>query len=191
MANGASLAGLVLPLSQGRPGGSGLVPGQIATAAAGLGAVSRVAGVIGDLFGAPAPSTDRACPEGTFKGPFGTCVDLMPGGSTSGGGIFIGRGDPIMGLYGAGIAPARSNRTVNSCPSGYILGKDEVCYRRGSISKKERKWNPGTRPPITGGDVTAIRRAERARARVMRLGRGVGLYVANSKPKCNPPKRKR
>jgi hypothetical protein len=166
--------------------------GGITAAAGASGVVSRAVQLAQRLV--PGGATGLApaqCPPGTFKGPLGTCVDLIPGGATSGGGIFIGRGDPVMGMFGAGVLPARMNRTVHACPAGLVLGKDNICYPKSVVGKKGRKWNPGMKPPITGGDVAAIRRADRARGRVMSLGKDVGLYVAKKRPTSCAPKRKR
>jgi len=166
---------------------------RAASTVGGLGAA--IQGVVSGIQrlvpgGATGTSVGTTCPPGTIRGPLGTCIDLIPGGSTSGGGMVIGRFDPIMGAYGAGLLPGRESRTVHFCPPGLVLGKDNVCYAKGQLGKKNRKHNPGFRPPITGGDVSAIRRAEAARKRVMTLGRGVGLYVSKKRPECGPKKKR-
>lgn len=79
-------------------------------------------------------------------------------------------GDPdyawqaMNGRYGAGVMPYEETRSVARCPTGYVLGKDGVCYDH--LRKGDRMWNPGTKPMFTGGDMAALRRAKRLKARL-------------------------
>jgi hypothetical protein len=105
-----------------------------------------------------------SCPPGTFRFPpfVGPCVDLVPGGGTSGAGMVLQYGEAVMGRYGAGLVPAMRSVTVKRCPPGAVLGKDEICYNRRDLRRDDRKWVPGRRPLLTGGDLNAISRAARA-----------------------------
>lgn len=96
----------------------------------------------------------------------GTCVDptaALPGGRPftypAGGG-----GELVYGMYGIAMVPAQETRTVSRCGPGMVLGKDGLCYE--SLPRGKRKWNPGAKPLLTGGEMNAIRRAERAARRV-------------------------
>ena len=88
-------------------------------------------------------------------------------GGVNGGGGLMGPPEPDqfgaarVGRYGAGIEPAVVDRRHLICPRGSILGKQEadgsfLCYNRGDISNKERKYPRGRRPLLTGGEVRAI-----------------------------------
>lgn len=106
-----------------------------------------------------------SCPEGTIR--IGTaCIDLIPGGSTSGGGMVLSTGEAINGRYGAGQAPQVRARNVARCGRGMVLGMDGVCYDRRAIKNSERKWPRGRKPLLTGGDLRAISKASRAASRM-------------------------
>jgi len=101
------------------------------------------------------------CPDGQIGIP-PACFDLMPGGDTSGGGMYIGYGEAVMGRFGAAIQPAVRPLQVRRCPRGAVLGVDNLCYNSRDLRKSDRKWVPGRRPLLTGGDLNAIARASRA-----------------------------
>ena len=46
-----------------------------------------------------------------------------------------------------------------------VLGKDGLCYEK--LAKGKREWNPGTRPLLTGGEMAAINKADRAAKRLL------------------------
>jgi len=46
-----------------------------------------------------------------------------------------------------------------SCPSGYVLNRDDMCVWHLPRNSRARKWRPGRRPMFTGGDLNAISRA--------------------------------
>ena len=103
---------------------------------------------------------------------FGKCVypgDMWPGGNpgvTPAGNGNGGQYALTMGLYGEGRVPLREQRSVSKCPPGYVLGKDGVCYD--SLPKSKRKWNPGTKPLGTSGEMHAVAVANRFAGRLTR-----------------------
>jgi len=120
-----------------------------------------------------------ACPPGFFTNAQGQCVPLsqpkqpgtaaffervFPGGET-------GRtdfGEAVMGRFGAALEPgARPGQTL-VCPRGTILGLDDLCYNRGDLKNKERKWPRGRKPLLTGGEMRCISIAAGAAKRLER-----------------------
>jgi hypothetical protein len=106
-----------------------------------------------------------SCPDGSFP-VFGRCIDLIPGGSVSGGGMVLDTGEAVMGRYGAALVPMRTTQEVARCPRGAVLANDGLCYNRSQLRKSDRKWIPARKPLLTGGDLNAIARASRAANRV-------------------------
>jgi len=104
---------------------------------------------------------ETKCPNGQIGIP-PACFDLMPGGDTQGGGMYIGYGEAVMGRYGAAIQPAVRSVELHRCPRGAVLGNDGLCYNARDLRKSDRKWVPGRKPLLTGGDLNAIARASRA-----------------------------
>jgi len=74
---------------------------------------------------------------------------------------------PMMGPVGAGAggglmgphAPFQESRIVLECGPGFVLGKDDQCYPKGSIPNKLRKWPRGRRPLGTPGEMAALAKA--------------------------------
>jgi len=82
-------------------------------------------------------------------------------------------GQAVMGRYGAGMVPnavqaVRSDCTFGGTVRGLILGNDNLCYNKGQISNRERKWPRGRRPLLTGGEMRSISIAARAAGRLSR-----------------------
>jgi len=77
-----------------------------------------------------------------------------------------GGGQAVMGRYGAGMVPGADPRIVLECLPGMVLGDDNVCYNKGQVPNKRRKWPAGRRPLLTGGDMAAISKAARAATRL-------------------------
>ena len=123
-----------------------------------------------DARGGPAPLVP-SCPPGYKRNSSGNCqlegmAPYIPGD--------IGQPDVINwnervvgGRYGSGYAPVEIEQRRLYCPPGFKLGRDNVCYE--CLKKKERKWDPGTKPMLTGGDLNAIRRAQRLQKKVRRM----------------------
>lgn len=101
----------------------------------------------------PLVSNDR----GTF------CV--LPGSPAG------GMGEPVMGQFGAALEPFFFTINQRRCLPGMILGKDKLCYNRGAISNKERLWPKGAAPLLTGGEMSAIRKAATAAGKFQRAGK--------------------
>lgn len=120
--------------------------------ASGNGGTTKTKGLVADTSVGP-------CPEGTFS-VGGQCVDLQPGGATQGGGMILGDWEPVRGLYGVGVVPKVEERATRICPPEYVVGKDGICYD--GLPKSKRKWDPGMKPLMTGGDRAAIRKAAAA-----------------------------
>lgn len=136
------------------------------------------------------------CPRGTimFRG---TCIspgDLGPGGPPATfpvSGTKVSGGCPegapratTVGSFGLPAAePCVETRIHRSCGPGMVLGKDNLCYPRQVLSRRSRfrKWRQPPRPPVTSGDVKAIRRAARTRDRVKELAKDVGFKTPKRK----------
>lgn len=114
-------------------------------------------------------------PGDRSTGPSGTAV-VKAGGS----------------MVGNGMTPEIRTTTTRRCPRGMVLGTDNLCYRKGSIAKRDRKWVPGRKPLLTGGELNAIAKAERA-ARKMRTQQKrlqkLGLLPKPSRSRRSSPKR--
>lgn len=174
----------------GSGGGGFSIGDQLSGALGGL--INRGAAELGDrLFGgseppsgeAVVPGTGFTVPEGGNGGTCpgvgsirvaGRCVnlgDLGPGGAPAVTPQVGGDWNPVAGLYGVGVTPMVEERIHRSCPPGYVLGKDGVCYD--GLAKSKRKWNPGRKPLLTGGEMAAIAKAKRAAGRLKRAKKGL------------------
>jgi hypothetical protein len=164
---------------------------------AGADAINSFLGRGGSSTGSSSPATQlvAGCPDGYVnvngrcerEGIGGAIQRFLPGGRT--GTLADQYGEAVLGAFGIpGIMPSVVGQRQNArgevnpileCPPGAVLGKDNVCYMKGSIPRKFRKWPPAPRAPVTAGDAKAIRKAERARGRVKKLAGNVGF-------KCSP-----
>lgn len=116
------------------------------------------------------------CPQGYEKrgsecvpvGGGGNGTDQTPGTRTPA----EGAGTAVMGRYGAGMIPYQIGQIkskdgvgpIYRCLPGMVLGTDNICYD--SLRKSERKWPPGRKPLLTGGELNAITKASRAATRL-------------------------
>jgi len=75
-------------------------------------------------------------------------------------------GDPVMGQYGAALAPGIMTIDRAICPRGMRLATDSLCYNKTQISNKQRMWPTGRKPLLTGGEMRAISTASRAGKRL-------------------------
>lgn len=110
--------------------------------------------------GTPSLVPSDKCPEGQLGIP-PACFDLVPGGGTQGGGMYIGYGEAVMGRYGAAIQPSVIPQQIRRCPKGAVLGNDGLCYNKSQLRRSDRAHIPGRKPLFTGGDLNAISRASR------------------------------
>jgi len=113
-------------------------------------------------------SGSSQCPSGS-RGIPPFCIDAFPGGQGSGSGLLVSSGDPrtSRAMIGASaVVPMTRNQTVHTCGKGAVLGIDGLCYDKRTIRKDQRKWVPGRKPLLTGGDLNAIAKAARAARRM-------------------------
>ena len=132
-----------------------------------------------DLFGgggeAPVPGTQgpvpgalvpRGCDPPLVMDQSGICVFPGSPGDLSTAGPAVAPATPVgTTVFGSAVAPEVRTRTHRRCPKGLVLGVDNLCYRKGDLRRGERKWRPGRKPLLTGGDLNAIAKAERAAKR--------------------------
>jgi hypothetical protein len=166
-------------------------PKRMALSSEGRSGSQVVPSAMGDIFPGLGLTTSTgaggSCP-GLFsvRLPDGRCVDLSalpPGGDpaiTPGvdprveTGFSFGApafGAPVLGLYGAGVLPEVEEVMTRRCPAGWKLGKDNVCYE--SLSRTQRKWDPGMKPLLSGGERAAIARAARAGRKLVTARKGL------------------
>lgn len=94
-------------------------------------------------------------------------------------------GNAVVGAFGTpALVPAvvgqiqDSNgmtKPIQRCPPGAVLGKDNLCYMKGSIPMKFRKWRPSPKPPMSAADAKALRRIGTLQKKVKRLAGNAGL----------------
>jgi len=99
----------------------------------------------------------------------GTTQRILPGGST-GFQPTDQFGNAVLGVFGAALEPGAEMQRRLLCPRGTVLGLDDLCYNKRDLRKSERKWNPGTKPVLTGGQVNTLRKAHRIQERMKKLG---------------------
>lgn len=131
----------------------------------------------------------QTCPPG-YSGTFPDCRTTGMGRFLPGDiGVPDTAWSPVNGRYGTGVVPVAVARERLECPTGYILGKDEICYDR--LRKGDRKHNPGTKPFLTGGEVAAIRKANRLKKKFVRLSGGKNALFRMSKKAARAKGRKK
>ena len=132
----------------------------------------------------------NGCPDGRVQ--IGDqCVDPLafpPGGEPL---TIPAGGEARMGAFGLpAVTPTivgeRNGRPIRQCPTGLVLGKDNMCYA--GLPQRFRKWPRKRKPPVTAADMKAIRRAARTSERVKRLAGDVGFTCT---PKGRPKRRKK
>lgn len=135
------------------------------------------------------PRTFAQCQGGFTRNAQGQCERvgiigevqrLLPGGATGfqENGFGDGFGAAVMGRFGPALVPMSRPSTTLRCPRGSKLGKDNLCYDH--IAKRDRKWNPGTKPMLTGGQVNTLRRARRIEDRLKKLGVPIHVHKKRS-----------
>jgi len=117
--------------------------------------------------------TDPRTGQCVRTGVVGAVQRVVPGGQT--GTMADVFGEAVVGAFGMpALVPAqvgsidRQDGTVGpilKCPPRMVLGVDNLCYTKGTRGLAAfRKWKPGTRPFLTGGDVKVLRRANTLRS---------------------------
>jgi hypothetical protein len=124
--------------------------------------------------------TDRADP----------CWPLKTDPATNRCSAFIGTragADAFQATTGAfgmpAMIPQDNMRLHHTCPKGMVLGEDMLCYPRAVLRRDSRfrKWKPGARPILTGGQRKAIQKAKKAVTTARDAISGFGVTV---KKKC-------
>lgn len=108
---------------------------------------------------------------------------MLPGGMSGTQADIYGQA--TMGAFGipalvpavvGQIQDANGNvKPIQRCPPGAVLGKDNLCYMKGSIPVKFRKWRPAPKPPMSASDAKALRRIGTLQKKVKRLAGNAGL----------------
>ena len=130
-------------------------------------------GTDGGMATVPAPTKFKpqivpssGCGPGFVLNPNnGVCESIGSPGDVSTG-TARGFGRAVMGRYGVALEPAAIPSVRLKCPRGSVLGNDNLCYDH--IRKGDRKWIPGTKPLLTGGERNAIRTAGRVASKLAR-----------------------
>lgn len=139
-------------------------------------------------FAGGAGASGTSCPEGYKVDSSGRCVAdgiggaaqrMLPGGSP--GQLTTDFGPAVMGAFGKpALVPAqvgtvaRKDGTVGPilrCPAGMVLGRDDLCYSKGQITKADRKWKPAAKPPMSAADAKALRRIGTLQKKIKRLAK--------------------
>ena len=98
----------------------------------------------------------------------------VPGGET--GTLADDYGEAVVGAFGkpalmpavAGQVAKRDGTTgpILRCPRGTVLGKDNLCYPKGSITNANRKWPKPTKAPITAADMRMLSKISTLQGRI-------------------------
>ncbi len=147
----------------------------------------QIGDAVRDRFGEQAagffPGDPNQCPPGRIR-VGNSCIDpaaALPGGvpfiTPTGGAELNGSGSPaVVGAFGV---PAREPVVVaqptRRCPRGMVLGQDLLCYMKGTIPMKFRRWKPGPKPPMSAADAKALRRIGSLQSKVKRLAKSANL----------------
>jgi len=143
---------------------------------------SRERAQVGGDAGLGFANTSGGCSDGFEPDADGQCVRtgirgagqrFFPGGETGTQADVMG--EAVVGSFGlSGVIPrqvgsiTRNDGVVSPilrCPARYVLAIDNICYVKGQKGLAAfRKWRPGTKPFLTGGDVKCLRRANTLRA---------------------------
>ena len=123
-----------------------------------------------ERFGGLAVHGEGPCLPGLIRNRDGVCV-----APTSPMGARTLVGEATMGRYGAALIPGSQIVDRAVCLRGMQLGNDGLCYNKGQITNSQRMWPAGRKPLLTGGEMNAIRIADRARTRVARTAARLGI----------------
>ena len=144
--------------------------------------------------GRPSVAAKSSCPPGFFADPntgickaagIGGAVErFLPGGRT---GVLPtspaapqAYGEAVVGSFGVpALQPAQAQTVALRCPPGAVLGKDNLCYQKGSIPMQFRKWRPAKKPPISAKDWKAMQTADRVRKKAKTVATKAGYSCRN------------
>lgn len=187
------ILGAIGGLVTGGPGGAvlGGIAGYLGT---GEGETPSSPGVQTTGFG-PTPCPTGYRWDGTrcvATGVGGMLERFIPGGET---GVLptqpVTTTGTTMGAFGIPASmPFQVGQTqygpILRCIGGSVLGKDNLCYPKGSIPNKHRKWPRGARPLLTGGDMKTLRKINSLQGRVKRAWASAGKPGNRPAPKPCP-----
>lgn len=114
------------------------------------------------------------------EGMIGAVQRFLPGGQTGtlpqvNGGA-VGYGNAVMGSFGVpALQPAQASTVAFRCPPGSVLGKDNLCYQKGSIPMQFRKWRPAKKPPISAKDWRALQTSARVEKKAKNIAQKAGF----------------
>lgn len=119
---------------------------------------------------APPGFSSGSCVPGFTRGPSGICLATGSPGAVSVG-AFTGVSSPGTSMVAQpggldGQLPSARSSTTLICPPGMVLSKDNRCFNH--LARKDRKWNPGRKPLLTGGERNAITKAAGAARKIQR-----------------------
>lgn len=133
------------------------------------------------------------CPSGYRKNASGGCDKegfltgtiprLVPGGQTgtytppgtAGSNTGVVWSATMDEFQNPAVTPILVQRNTRACPPGAVLGKNGLCYRKGSIPRQFREWAPPPKPLLSAGDGKILRRAMSLEKK---LNRVAGKYLA-------------
>ena len=121
------------------------------------------------------------CEGGEVRDATGNCVQFQ---TTSPREMQEGGFEAVAGAFGMpAFAPARRDVLTWTCPTGMVLGRDNLCYPKQVLRRdsKFRKWRPGMRPVLTGGERRGISKARRSITRAREATAGLGVTVQKKK----------
>jgi len=114
------------------------------------------------------------------EGPIGAIQRFVPGGQTGtlpqANGVPAAYGNAVMGSFGVpALQPAQASAMSLRCPPGSVLGKDNLCYQKGSIPMQFRKWRPAKKPPISAKDWRALQTSARVEKKAKNIAMKAGF----------------
>lgn len=101
-------------------------------------------------------------------------------GSGSASGMALGVQPTVVGQR---VDANGKQNPIRKCPKGFVLAFNDMCYPKQMLPRSFRKWKPAPRPAVSRRDQRAIRQADRARKRLIKLTKQSGAYAAEHKPK--------
>jgi len=117
------------------------------------------------------------------RAPDGTCK-IFAGQQPGPNGIIGDPWDTVEGSFGMpAMVPQIESIQRHTCPTGMVLGTDMLCYPKAVLRRdsKFRKWKPGARPVLTGGQRKAI---SKSRAAITSAKEAIGGLGVTVKKKC-------
>lgn len=112
----------------------------------------------------------QRCIESGFGG---SVARILPGGDT-GTGMDV-YGQAVVGAWGKpALVPYTGSVPTRRCPPGAVLGKDNLCYARGSIPNSARKWPKPPRPLLTAQEMKTLRKIKSLEKKVKRAWQAAG-----------------